>query len=192
MVQQAITDMIESAKTTNTNLFEFYLLSPIKHDECRNSENVCIYDTCLSKEIFYKLMHKLQGKYAKSQLNQFKCNVIGEIYYCNNHNKDISIFSKRTASVGHLRPDLLCVGSNRKKLNILSFPSTQVFDNEEYIKTLTFKVSNRVSISLSQTKSADPGSMFYEAKASYNHDETVDKDTIVKTIIKTIQELEHS
>jgi hypothetical protein len=185
--ENVIRSIIDAAKEDNTNLLEFYIINNYSN----SSENVDVFDTSLSKEVFYKMMHTCQKKYTKCQLQQFKCSVLGDIHYCNHENKDINVFSKRTTAVYKVSSNILYIGNNKKKLTIMSFPSTQTYDHEEYVKTLTYKISNRLSIILSQskTKSSTP-TLHYLIKLTYSHDENVDKDMSIKMLHKHLVELD--
>ncbi len=183
--EKVIRDIIDVAKENNTNLLEFYILN----DTSISSENVDVFDTSVSKDVFYRMMDKCQQNNAKCQLQQFKCSILGDVHYCNSENKDINVFSKRTTTVGKVASNILYVGNNRKKLSIMSFPSMQSFDHEEYVKTLTFKLSNRLSIVLSQSRTAPPSSSHYLIKLTYSHDENVDKDAAIKTLHRHLVEL---
>lgn len=185
--------ILDDTQLLNTNLVEFYVLE--ESDVSKMSENVQVYNTDLAKDKFYRVMQDLQLKFSKYYVQQYKCNVLGDIHYMNNDNKDITISSRRTTCVGRLSPHILYIGSNKRKLSILSFPSSQVFDSEEVVKAMTFKVSNRISISLLHHKSVEHSSStnaVYEIKLSYSHDTNVDKDVVVKQLLKLLKDLEQA
>jgi hydroxymethylpyrimidine/phosphomethylpyrimidine kinase len=191
--EQLLKQLLDDAQASTTNLFEFYLLNDTK--PISSSENVHVFDTGLSKEVFYNVMHEFQNRYQRHQVQQYKCNVLGDTYYLNSNNQEIIILSKRTTTVEQMGKKILCVGSNKKKLSILSFPSTHKFDNEEIVKSMTFKLSNRLSIVLLQSKTLDnqdENSSSYEIKISYSHDVNIDKDAIIKQVVKLIKDLEQA
>jgi hypothetical protein len=191
--EQLLKQLLDDAQASTTNLFEFYLLNDSKPTS--SSANVCVFDTGLSKEVFYGVMRELHSRYQRHHVQQYKCNVLGDTHYLNSNNQEIIILSKRTMIVEQVGKKMVCVGSNKKKLSILSFPSTQKFDNEEIVKSMTFKLSNRVSIVLLQSKTLDnqsEDSSSYEIKLSYSHDVNIDKDAIIKQILKLIKDLEQA
>lgn len=72
----------------------------------------------------------------------------------------------------------------KKKLSILSFPSTKYYDSIHNIKKTTFRVSNRVYVNFEEY---DDGSN-YHVYMNYNHGINVDWDHVKKDI-DTIVEL---
>lgn len=187
--ENVIRCIIDAAKDNNTNLMEFYIMNDYSNNT-NSSENVDVFDTSLSKDVFYKMMHTCQKKYTKCQLQQFKCSVLGDIHYYNTENKDITVFSKRTTEVCKVSSNILYIGNNKKKLSIMSFPSTQTYDHEEYVKTLTYKLSNRLSIIFSQSKTMSTvPTLYYLIKLTYSHDDNVDKDMSIKMLHKHLVEL---
>lgn len=191
--EQLLKQLLDDVQASCTNLLEFYLLNDSK--PISSSDNVCIFDTSLTKNVFYGVMQELQSRYQRHHVQQYKCNVLGDTHYLNNNNQEITILSKRTTIVEQVGQKMICVGSNRKKLSILSFPSTQKFDNEEIVKSMTFKLSNRISIILLQSKPLDnqcKNTSSYEIKISYSHDVNIDKDVIVQQILKIIKDLEQA
>jgi hypothetical protein len=180
--------ILDDAKTSNTNFFEFYL----HNNNIDSSDNIDVYDTSISKEIFYRVMQNIQSKYKKSQVQHCKVSVLGDTIYCNFENKEITVVSKRVISTHHVCNNILCIGINKKKLSILSFPSTQNFDNEEFNKILTFKISNRISLLFTQSKDVETKHKSYEIKLAYTHDDNVEQDAIIKVILNILQVIQAS
>lgn len=177
--------ILENAKATNTNFFEFYL----HNGNVCSSDNIDVYDTSISKETFYRVMQHMQNKYKKSQVQQCKVSVLGDTQYCNFENKEITVVNKKVTSTYFVQNNILCVGMNKKKLSILSFPSTQIFDNEEFTKILTLKISNRISVHFTQSKDVETNQKTYEIKLAYMHDDNVEQDTITKALLTTLETL---
>lgn len=189
--EEVLGKVLDDAQELNSNLIEFYLLD---NKDFTSSDNVQVYQTGVSKDKFYSFMNTIQRRYSKYQVQQYKCNILGDIFYMNSDNKDITVSSKRTTYVDKVSQNVLCVCSNKKKLNVLSFPSTQVFDSEDIVKLITFKLTNRLSLCLIHSKSLDldNATVSYEIKLSYSHDSNVDKDAITKHIIKIVKEMEQA
>lgn len=182
-------NILDDEKVRNVNLLEFYIT---KNNACVSAvPSLQVYDTSVSKEVFYKVMNVLKSKNPRATYQQFKRSVVGDVFYQNSNNQDISIYSKKTTFVEEINANIICVGSNRKKLTILSYPSIQDIDNEEYVKTMSFKISNRLCITLEHARhlSSLEESMTYEIKVIYTHDTTVDKEAVIKTLSNSLQEL---
>lgn len=184
-------NVFANALEQNTNLFEFYILNS-NEPVMGMSDNIQVFNTSLTKETFYRTMQQIHCKHQKTQVQQYKCTVLGELQYMNFENKDIVICSKRTASVYQVSNNILFIGSNKKKLSILSFPSTQTFDNEEYVRVMTFKISNRLSVQFSQSKPINCENTTYKVKIAYTHDSNVDRDTVIKQLNNLLRDLQQA
>ena len=186
-----LSNILDDEKLRNVNLLEFYITN---NNECVASiPTVQVHDTSVSKDLFYKVMHLLKSRYPKTVYQQFKRSVVGDVFYQNSNNQDITIYTKKTSFVDMVNTHIICVGSNKKKLTILSYPSVQDVDNEEYVKTMNFRISNRLCITLEHARHlSNDESMTYEIKILYTHDTTVDKEAVMKTLSKTLQELSAS
>lgn len=183
-LQQFVKQFLEmSIANTDSNHFEFVVLSSSTNVNGKNA-NFHMLPTSLSKEKFYNTMYKMMDTNFKYFQKQYKEMVIGDTFYQNFKNEEISIFNINTNNVEVFQNKLMANSQTKYKLSILSLPSTLNVYAENYTKRLIFRVSNRVFVNFENGKNGDD--VFYKIYLNYNHDDTVELNSIQKTLEKVL------
>lgn len=147
------------------------------------SDRVCSYDTNLQDGVFHELLNRL-GK--KGAVKQYKESVVGDIHYLNVDNKEVNVIQKTFEQCQEFHGKCVCLSGTKKKLNILSYPSTYFSDYEAYYKVYQVKINNRIHVRFIQEKSIDNPQKSYNIIVSYTHDETVEKKHNIDELAKTM------
>ena len=183
-LQQFVKQFLENAiANTDSNHFEFVVLENATNVNDKNA-NFRMLPTSLSKEKFYNTMYKMMDTNFKYFQKQYKEMVIGDTFYQNFKNEEISIFNINTNNVEVFQNKLMANSQTKYKLSILSLPSTLNIYAENYTKRLIFRVSNRVFVNFENGKNGDD--VFYKIYLNYNHEDTVELNSIQKTLEKVL------
>ena len=182
-LQQFVKQILEHAiANTDSNHFEFVVLANPTFNNDNNDFRM--FPTSLSKDKFYNTMYKMMDTNYKYFQKQYKEMVIGDTFYQNFKNEEISIFNLNTNNVEVFQNKLMANSQAKYKLSILSLPSTLNVYAENYTKRLIFRVSNRVFVNFENGKNGDD--VFYKIYLNYNHDDTVELNSIQYTLEKVL------
>lgn len=185
-LQQFVKQFLENAiANTDSNHFEFVVLANSTDSNNNDKSNgFRMLPTSISKEKFYNTMYKMMDTNFKYFQKQYKEMVIGDTFYQNFKNEEISIFNINTNNVEVFQNRLMANSQAKYKLSILSLPSTLNVYAENYTKRLIFRVSNRVFVNFENGKNGDD--VFYKIYLNYNHDDTVELNSIQCTLEKIL------
>ena len=162
--------------------YEFTILNSLANKDGM-SARVCSYDTNLQDGVFHELLNRLGRKGA---VKQYKESVVGDIHYLNFDNKEVNIIQKTYEHCQEFHGKFVCLSGNKKKLNILSYPSTYDSDYEALYKVYQVKINHRIHVRFIQERSVDNPQKSYTIIVSYTHDEKVEKKHNIDELVKTI------
>lgn len=167
------------------NHVEFVIIPPPKDIQSAADGACMVYGTNFECDAFYKLMYKMMDTYYKYHQKQFKETVIGNVYYHNHKNEDISIYSINTTTLASFQDKVLSKVQHKNKLTILSLPSTTNIHNETYMRKLTFRVTNRIFVNFENSMCENI--KCYRVTVNYNHDKDVDLSGVVDSLEKVLK-----
>lgn len=169
------------------NYYEFVILdSNFNETSHANNESVSCFNSSLSANVFHELLNKL-GR--KGSVKQYKENIIGDIHYLNFDNKEVNVIQKSYVDYSEYSGKFVCLSGSKKKLNILSYPSSYHCDYESFHKVYQVKINNRILVKFIQGKCMGEQNTYYNIIVSYTHDDTVEKKHNIDELIKVIMML---
>lgn len=172
------TTMANNWLDTKSNYYELYY-SPLSGDTQDE------FPISIDSDVFYKVLKSF--KHLKCFQNDYKQFTIGDIICQKYTNDQIKIY-KQNFNFTYRRDKFVVIGSNKVKLSLLQYPSTNNIMDKEYIKKLIFRVTNRIyvnfEISLSEGKEK-----VYMIYINYNHESKVDDSNVVEQVDKLIQSM---
>jgi hypothetical protein len=164
---------------SESNYYELYY-SPLNSKDSNDE-----FPISIDSDVFYKIMRFF--KHLKYYQNDYKQFTIGDITCQKYTNDQIKIY-KQNFNFMYRRNQFVVIGSNKIKLSLLQYPSTNNIMDKEYIKKLIFRVTNRIfvnfEISLNEGKEK-----VYMIYINYNHESKVDDSTVVEQVDKLIQSM---
>lgn len=150
------------------------------------AENACkVYDTCMERDRFYRLMYRMMDTYYKYNQKQYKETIIGNVCCQNHNNEDISIYNITTNRVECFQNQFLAKVQQKNKLTILSLPSTMNTQCESYVRKLIFRVTNRIFVNFENCACDD--AKVYRITVNYNHDKDVELSSVVDALEKILK-----
>jgi hypothetical protein len=152
-------------------------------DHLQEHNEIKYYNTNLPANTFHELLNKL-GK--KGCVKQYKESVIGDIHYCNFDNKEVNVVQRTFDECQDFLGKFVCLSGNKKKLNILSYPSAFECDNEAFHKVYQVKISNRIHIKFVQGKNVDDTEKYYNIIVSCTHEDNVEKKHTIDELTRII------
>ena len=184
-----------SAIPFDTNYIEFYIIN--KHTLL--DDGIDVIDINLDRDVFMKILGNMkllassdvkyfQKTYKEYMVSDITCQV-------HSHIEDIKVFRKK--ALGFVKeekhPNVKVIFSTKSKLTMLNFPSTTNIQEMSYVKTLIFRVNNRIYVNFNVSISADdPESKTYTIFINYNHDNNVDitlTQNILQNLLDTILQI---
>lgn len=185
--------LLRCTQDGSNNYFEFVLMnttSPqddigddVEHDT-KIDQDMQTYNTSISKDTFYTLMYKMMDTNYKYNHKQYRELVIGDVQYHNYKNEEISVFSVTTNSVDTIDKKFCLLSQQKNKLSILSLPSSLKTYNDNVVRKMIFRISNRVFVNFEHGMSGTH--KYYKVYVNYNHDCGVDINNAMDTIKKTL------
>lgn len=155
-----------------------------------------VYDIDLSKEQFYKILSSIKDyKYFQKEYKEYiYSDIVYRILNKNSNNKNnndlMKVFKQTPLKITNY-DKFIVIGYNKNKLSILNFPSTTNIDQINYVKTLVFRITNRIYINFNITIDNKTRNKLYSIFINYNHDSNYKSDTNIdiNEINKTINDI---
>lgn len=155
-----------------------------------------VYDIGIDKERFYKILSSIKDhKYFQKEYKEY---IYSDIVYrilnknsSNKNNNDLMKVFKQTPLKITNYDKFIVIGYNKNKLSILNFPSTTNIDQINYVKTLVFRITNRIYVNFNITIDSKTKNKIYSIFLNYNHDSNYKSDTNIdiNEINKTIKDI---
>jgi hypothetical protein len=176
---------------TDANYFEIFILSLQSQDTSKYNKSVRIVPTALTSQEFYNLMRSFS---QIANMNNYKffqkdCKEIyvDNVIYRNFNNEEITVYNLRSIdskiSDGQMCLNAFC----RTKSSMLNVSSTQNVYCEKYVRTLSFRISNRIQLNFSCTEEASDKS--YNVYVTYQHEKNVDLHNNITVLTKILKGL---
>ena len=175
-----------------TNCIEFHVTSKTT----QSNIGVEVLDISLNRDVFMNILGNMKNltsqdikHFQKSYKEYMVSDITCQVY---SHNDEVKVSKKKALglTVDDMHPNLYVVYSNKNKLTMLNFPSTTNIQAMSYVKTLIFRVNNRIYVNFNVSISAaNPEQKSYSIFINYNHDDNVDislTQTTLQRILNTI------
>lgn len=175
-----------------TNYVEIYITS---NTNCLLDGRLVVHDVNLDKENFYQVltnmkMYKNDVKVFQKEYKEYVISdVVSQVYP---QNDEVKVYKKKCFSIETINkyPNTRMVCSNRNKLTLLNFPSTKNIQDSTYVKTLIFRISNRIFVNFCVTTKESAQEKFtYTVYINYNHEDSVDTTLVNTTLDELITTL---
>jgi hypothetical protein len=168
----------------SSNYFEFVVMNQNLSISNDNKDNNLVFETAMKKDVFYTLMYKMMDTKYKYHHKQYRELVIGDVHYHNFKNEEINVFGITTNNVENIDNKFCMLAQQKTKLSILSFPSTMKVYNDNVVRKMTFRVSNRIFVNFEHgmISNGKDDEKFYKVYVNYNHDKDVDVQNAIDTI----------
>jgi len=143
-----------------------------------------------NKEEFDRLLMRCTNyfKHAKVFDRQYKQFVLNNLYYnIVKSTGEVSVCSLNPICTYDMPPSLVGVCYEKKKLSIMNFPSTLMYDNIVEVKKTVLRINNRLYINFEEQKDVIDDTTSYHVYANYNHDSHVDWDTVKGDLQKVVK-----
>lgn len=146
-----------------------------------------MYDFNIPETTFEHLLHKIASIASRKDIKYFQKEYKEYIYsdtiYQIFTDNEIKIYKLIPISTNQFRKQYQWLESNfqKHKLSLINVPSNIDYDTLSYVKTLIFRISNRVYVNF-EVKLTDAFTS-YKVFINYNHDLNVDYIEIEKQII---------
>lgn len=176
--------------TSNSNYSEIVVF---EHEFC-SPEGWRIYETNLSESMFTRVMKSFShDKRFKFFQKEYKAYTKGDIVCENRGNKDIRVFQRLfVRAEDKCQPHLVRMHYDLSKLPYHQFPSTMHIHDISYVKRMSAKLHNRVSIhfesSMNPSKNINVNRIFI----SCNSDGNVDVDNLEHVLQNLVTDLEQA
>ncbi len=166
------------------NYYEFTILND-KNQNVNVDDNIQVYDTNLSAATFHDKLNKLS---KKGIVKQYKESIVGDIHYLNFDNQEVNVIQKTFEDCQAYCDSFVALSGSRKKLNIVSYPSTFTNDYEAYFKVYQIKINNRIQIKFIQSKNVEDSknTINYNITVYYTHDDNVEKKHNIDELVKVL------
>lgn len=157
-----------------------------------------VYDINIDKDQFYKILASVTDyKYFQKEYKEYVyTNIVYRILNKNtsntntkNNNNDLmKVFKQKPLKITNY-DKFIVISYNKNKLSILNFPSTTNIDQINYVKTLVFRITNRIYINFNITIDNNTKNKTYSIFMNYNNDSNYKSDTNIdiNEINKTIK-----
>lgn len=170
----------------DTNYVEILLLPPSLSNESP-SENLECYTTEFTRDEFYTILSKMKKddcvKYFQKQCKEY---VHEDIIFEHGQNDEIRVHQKKPVDFCVYNRLAMCA-YNKKKLSILSFPSSHHVNLVHYITKFIFRINNRIYINFESKMNKNKTT--YSIYINYNHDQNVDKEVYSRLLNTTIKSI---
>lgn len=153
-----------------------------------DSSSTAIFDINIDETTFKQTLLKMEGKNNNYKYFQRECKeyVFSDIIYKIYNDDEIKIYKLIPMDMNISDKSntwIECI-FQKNKLSLINVPSNINYDTLSYIKTLTFRISNRIYVNFEVKKTDDVIS--YKIFINYNHDANVDNTEIEKQIAHII------
>lgn len=177
-MEDVVKDFIERIinADADANYFEMYILSSTGGDTSNHNASVRVVTTALTCDEFYSILRSFSNISHKNNYKFFQKDY-KEIYvdnalYRNCNNEDITVYNVRGID-SKIYERCMCLNAFcRTKSSMLNVPSTQNVYCEKYVRTLSFRISNRIQLKFSCTQ--DSSDKSYNIYVTYQHEKNVD------------------
>jgi hypothetical protein len=194
--------LLRCTQDDSSNYFEFILInksssssssssttkqvdgSDVDVKDSTDDRDMQSFDTSISKDAFYTLMYKMMDTNYKYNHKQYRELVIGDVQYHNYKNEEISVFSVSTDDVKAIDNKFCMLAHHKNKLSILSLPSSLKVYNDNVVRKMIFRISNRVFVNFEHGMTGEE--KYYKVYVNYNHDSGVDVNNAIDIIKKTL------
>lgn len=182
--------LLQCSQDGCSNYFEFILVNDLQRLQSSDVEEHVVdqdmqsFDTSITKDMFYALMYKMMDTNYKYHHKQYRELVIGDVQYHNYKNEEINVFSMMTNFAKPIGNKFCMLAHQRNKLSILSLPSSLKVYNDNVVRKMVFRVSNRVFVNFEHGITGKE--KYYKVYLNYNHDNGVDINNSIDIIKKTL------
>ena len=172
-IEQALRGLSQDDNNIS-NYVEFILTDQGPNDsDCLDDQSeVKVHNTAMKKDTFYTLMYKMMDTHWKYHHKQYRELVVGDVHYHNYKNEEINIHTMVTNTIDNVDNKLCMLMQTRTKLSILSLPCTLNIYNDNVVRKMIFRVSNRVFVNFEHGMTGP--NKYYKVYVNYNHDKDVD------------------
>lgn len=147
------------------------------------------FQTSIDKDTFYNLMYKMMDTPYKYNHKQYRELIVGDVQYHNHKNEEVSVFSVTTNAVENIENRFCMLVQQKNKHSILSLPSSKHIYNDNVVRKMIFRISNRVFVNFEHGMT--DCNKYYKIYVNYNHDNGVDINNSIDTIKKVLMLLSH-
>jgi len=121
-----------------------------------------------------------------------KCYMFNDLVYENSFYNEVKVYSKRLIGVQEFCNKVAACYYTKEKQPYHAFPSTDKVNCVYYLKKLIFRLHNRLYLNFEVQYYPHTSSSVYKIYLNYNHDKSVDSDSVKQIIASTLQTLGYS